>query len=62
MYAVRHFIYHFPKLKFSVCVGIVRNSTAGTSTYLDYYSYVINLGTLWLLGSYLLPGKFSIER
>jgi hypothetical protein len=60
MYGVRHCIYHVPKLKFGVCVGIVDDSTPGMSTYLDYYSYVVNLGTRWLLGSYSLPGKFSI--
>jgi hypothetical protein len=36
-------------------VGIVQDPTAGPSTYLDYYSYVVNLGTRWLLGSYSLP-------
>ena len=60
MYGVRQCIYHISKLKFGVCVGIVDDSTPGRSTYLDYYSYVENLGTLWQLGSYSLPGKFSI--
>ena len=60
MYGVRQFIYHIPKLKFGVCVGIVKDSTACPSTYLDYYSYVVNLGTRWLLGSYSLPEKVSI--
>jgi hypothetical protein len=36
-------------------VGIVQDPTADPSTYLDYYSYVVNLGTRWLLGSYSLP-------
>ena len=32
MYGVRQCNYHFPKLKFGVCVGIVDDSTAGPST------------------------------